>query len=146
MSDKISKHATLIEVNRKGVLLCGKSGAGKSDLAFRLIENFKAHLVADDIVMIYDLNGEAYGEAPENLQGLLEVRGVGIAQYPYLKSQKIDLVVDLTDKPEEIERLPDTQKIRFLDYELLYLKLCAKEASAPQKILLKLRDNLLKKI
>ena len=115
-------------------------------MAFRLIENHGAVLVADDAVLLYPENGVLYGEVPQNLFGLLEVRGVGIAKYPYLKKRTVELVVDLVEKHEDVERLPDTQKIRFLDYELLYLKLCAKEASAPQKILLKLRDNLLQKI
>ena len=85
MSDEISKHATLVEIAGKGVLLCGKSGAGKSDLAFRLIENHKAVLVADDVVLFTVQNGELYGEAPEKLKGLLEIRGVGIAKYPYFE-------------------------------------------------------------
>ena len=144
MSDEISKHATLVEIAGKGVLLCGKSGAGKSDLAFRLIENHKAVLVADDVVLFTLQNGELYGEAPEKLKGLLEVRGVGIAKYPYFEKCKIDLVVDLLEEKEKIERLPDLLKVRFFDFELLYLRLHAFEASAPQKILLKLRDNLLK--
>lgn len=144
MSNELSKHATLVEINGKGVLLCGKSGVGKSDLAFRLIENYGAKLVADDIVIFSAEDDELYGEAPENLCGLLEVRGVGISQYPYEQKCTIDLVVDLLDEQEKIERLPELLKVRFFDFELLYLRLHAFEASAPQKILLKLRDNLLK--
>ena len=146
MSDKVLKHATLVQINGSGVLLCGTSGSGKSDLAFRLIENNGAVLVADDAVLIYPENGALYGEVPENLRGLLEVRGVGIAEYPFLERSKIDLVVDLLEDQDKIERLPEMQKIRFFDYELLHLDLHAREASAPQKILLKLRDNLLKKV
>lgn len=143
MSNDFLKHATLVEIAGKGVLLCGKSGVGKSDLAFRLIENHKAVLVADDMVLVTPQNNELYGEAPENLKGLLEVRGVGIAKYPYFEKCKIDLVVDLLENDDKTERLPELLKVRFFDFELLYLRLCAFEASAPQKILLKLRDNLL---
>ena len=146
MSDKDLKHATLIALNGYGVLLCGKSGVGKSDLAFRLIENHNATLVADDAVLIYAQNGDIYGEVPENLHGLLEVRGVGICQYPHLERHKIDLVVDLLSENEKVERLPKVQKVRLFNNELFYLTLHAFEASAPQKILLKLRDNLLKKV
>lgn len=146
MSDKVLKHATMVQINGAGVLICGTSGSGKSDLAFRLIENNGAVLVADDAVLIYAENNKLYAQVPDNLRGLLEVRGVGIAEYPYVEKAKIDLVVDLLDEKDKIERLPDLQKIRFFDYELLHLDLHAKEASAPQKILLKLRDNLLKKV
>ena len=45
---------------------------------------------------------------------------------------------------EKIERFPELQEIRLFDFELLYLTIHAFEASAPQKILVKLRDNLLK--
>ena len=146
MSDKILKHATLIQAEGKGVLLCGKSGVGKSDLAFRMIESHKALLVADDMVQLYPENSELYGEVPDNLCGMLEVRGVGIAIYPYIKKSKVDLIVDLLEDNEKTERLPETQQIRLFDCELLYLRLHSKEASSPQKILLKLRDNLLKNV
>ena len=39
MSDNSLQHATLVDLAGAGVLLTGKSGSGKSDLALRLIEN-----------------------------------------------------------------------------------------------------------
>ncbi len=144
MSDKELRHATLVQIDGKGVLLCGKSGAGKSDLALRLIEEYNAILVADDMVELFTVDGNIYGRAPENLRGLLEVRGVGIAKFPYSEKSRIDLVVDLLNENEKIERFPELQEIRLFDFELLYLTIHAFEASAPQKILVKLRDNLLK--
>lgn len=145
MSNNLSAHATLVQIGNKGVILCGKSGAGKSDLAFRLIEDHKAVLVSDDIVLLKAEKNKLFGMAPENLRGLLEVRGVGIARYPFTEETPIDLVVDLLDEDKPIERLPQAiKKITFFGYELPHLEIHAKEASAPQKILLKLRDNLLK--
>ena len=70
------EHATLVTFSGKGVLLRGKSGCGKSDLAFRLIENCKAKLVADDVVDIYAENNVVFGKVCNNLEGLLEVRGI----------------------------------------------------------------------
>ena len=40
-------HATTVAIENKGILIVGKSGAGKSDLALRLIMNKNAILVAD---------------------------------------------------------------------------------------------------
>ena len=40
-------HATTIQIDGKGVMLCGPSASGKSDLGIRLIEK-GAILVADD--------------------------------------------------------------------------------------------------
>ena len=78
-------HATLVQLEQKGILLLGKSGAGKSDLALRLIENKGAVLVADDVVVLQTENGHLYGQAAENLRGMLEVRGIGIVPYPVLE-------------------------------------------------------------
>ena len=41
-------HATSVCLNNKGILILGKSGSGKSDLALRLIEQAGALLIADD--------------------------------------------------------------------------------------------------
>lgn len=94
-------HATCVEWFGLGVLIRGKSGAGKSDLALRLIDAGAA-LVADDQVLLE--NGIA--SAPARLQGLLEVRGFGIVKLPFAETTAIALTVDLCSA-DEIERLPD---------------------------------------
>lgn len=94
-------HATCVEWFGRGVLIRGKSGAGKSDLALRLIDAGAA-LVADDQVLLE--NGIA--SAPARLQGLLEVRGFGIVKLPFAETTTIALTVDLCSA-DEIERLPD---------------------------------------
>lgn len=77
-----------------GVLLLGLSGAGKSDLLLRLLDRGFA-LVADDQVHIQ--NGIA--RAPEDLAGLLEVRGLGIIHLPFLKQTRLALAVRLAKAP-----------------------------------------------
>jgi HPr kinase/phosphorylase len=52
----VNIHATCLAVKGKGVLLLGGSGAGKSDLALRLIDE-GAKLVADDRVELYLARG-----------------------------------------------------------------------------------------
>ena len=47
MNDPILVHATAVAIEGEAVLLRGASGAGKSDLALRLIDG-GARLVADD--------------------------------------------------------------------------------------------------
>ena len=94
-------HATCVEWFGLGVLIRGKSGAGKSDLALRLIDAGAA-LVADDQVLLE--NGVA--SAPARLRGLLEVRGFGIVKLPFAETTAIALTVDLCSA-DEIERLPD---------------------------------------
>lgn len=61
-----------------GLLIAGRSGVGKSELALELLG--RGHqLVADDATD-FELNerGELEGRCPELLQGFLEVRGLGV--------------------------------------------------------------------
>jgi HPr kinase/phosphorylase len=73
-----------------GVLLLGPSGSGKSDLLLRLLHHGWA-LVADDRVELQD----GMASAPPSLAGLLEVRGLGIVQLPYVTAARVALAVEL---------------------------------------------------
>ena len=64
-------HASCIAIGGKGVLLLGGSGAGKSDLALRLIDDGAA-LVADDRTLLFVKNGALHAKAPPSIKGLLE--------------------------------------------------------------------------
>lgn len=139
MSERKIIHATLVKLDGKGILLIGKSGSGKSDLALRLIENKKASLVADDIVDIVLQNGKLVGSVPQNLAGLLEVRNIGIIKYPYIESSSVDMLVNLTESSEEIERMPSNTKDVILGLEINKIDLYAKESSAADKVVAALR-------
>jgi len=78
MSDRISLHGTLVDISGVGVLIRGKSGLGKSEVALELVR--RGHqLVADDRVDIYQRElGIIVGEAPDLLKEYLEIRGIGI--------------------------------------------------------------------
>ncbi|MBQ9034866.1 MAG: HPr kinase/phosphatase C-terminal domain-containing protein [Alphaproteobacteria bacterium] len=142
MCEKIQIHATMLKMNGKAVLIKGKSGCGKSDLALRLLTDKNVHLVADDVVSLFLENNKVYGKAPENLQGLLEVRGVGVVKMPYVKQATVDLVVNLVDNPEEIERMPKIAHENILGLEIERIDLYAKECSAPEKVKIKLNGVL----
>ena len=72
-----SLHGVLLQVFGHGVLLEGESGVGKSEIALELIR--RGHvLIADDRVDVYRAHNQIYGEAPDILKGMLELRGVGI--------------------------------------------------------------------
>lgn len=139
MDERTIIHATLVSLQNKGVLLKGKSGTGKSDLALRLIESKGALLVADDMVELKVDNNRLIGQAPQNLAGLLEVRGIGIVRYPYEKESTIDLIVDLQNTRENIERMPIMIKDVILGLEINKIDLYAEENSAPDKIVAALR-------
>jgi serine kinase of HPr protein (carbohydrate metabolism regulator) len=88
-----------------GILLFGESGAGKSDTALRLIA-LGARLVSDDRTELFIDNGRVAARAPKTLQGLLEIRGVGIVELPHLPWAKVDLAIELV-APEDVPRLPE---------------------------------------
>jgi serine kinase of HPr protein (carbohydrate metabolism regulator) len=123
-----------------GILLLGESGAGKSDLALRLIES-GAVLVADDRTELFVRDERLMGKAPAGLEGLLEVRGVGILELPRANEARIDLAVLLAIGADTL-RLPQTHYYHAPanvgvphDARPPLLHLAPFEASAPAKVI-----------
>ena len=110
------------------LLLLGPAGAGKSDLLLRLIHR-GFMLVADDQVLVE----AGIARAPTPLAGLLEVRGFGIFQLPYLPQARLRLAITLGVQPE---RLPLPRRHAALD--LLEITLDPALASAPERAALAL--------
>ncbi len=106
-------HAGLLEIYGEGVLIMGESGIGKSEIALDLIK--RGHrLIADDMVDISLVRNTLMGRCPEVLQGMLEVRGIGVidvARMFGINSMKnyttIDFAVKLVpfDRSQPLERL-----------------------------------------
>jgi serine kinase of HPr protein (carbohydrate metabolism regulator) len=140
MPEKL-KHGTCVEIEGRGILLLGPSGSGKSDLALRLIDG-GARLVADDQVALAR-NGptETPGlvtSAPNNIRGLLEVRGLGIVAVETVPSAPLLLVVELV-APNFVERLPDAATWQCLGVEVPMIRLTPFEPSTPAKLRLAVR-------
>jgi HPr kinase/phosphorylase len=104
------RHGDLLDLFAIGVLLLGESGSGKSECALELVH--RGHrLVADDVVEIYRLrNEDLIGQAPEDVRGLMEVRGLGLISIEQLfgvvavrDNKPIDLLIKLV--PENTVRL-----------------------------------------
>ncbi len=102
LAPRTSIHGTLVDINGVGVLIRGKSGIGKSEVALELVR--RGHqLVADDRVDVYEsIEGVVVGEAPPILQKYLEIRGIGIVNVvqlfgasAYKESKRIMVIVDL---------------------------------------------------
>lgn len=102
LTPRTSIHGTLVDINGVGVLIRGKSGIGKSEVALELVR--RGHqLVADDRVDIYEsTEGNVIGEAPEILRKYLEIRGIGIVNVvklfgasAYKENKAIMVIVDL---------------------------------------------------
>ena len=142
MTAAVNIHASCVRFGRKGILLLGKSGSGKSDLALRLIGR-GAKLVADDRCDISVERNRLVARAPRTIAGLLEVRGVGIVSLPRAPSAVIALVVDLSGvvgRMPELPRYAPPPPLRQSAQPRL-IALNAFEASAPDKILVALRRH-----
>jgi serine kinase of HPr protein (carbohydrate metabolism regulator) len=116
----------------RGVLIEGSSGAGKSDLALRLLGQGWA-LVADDRCEVWISNGRVFGRAAEPLKGRIEVRGLGVEPVVVRDFAPIALVARCV-APAEVERLPDDETVNLLGQPLPVLKIAALQASAPMKL------------
>ena len=134
-------YATCLELNHKGILLIGPSGSGKSDLALRLIKEKQATLIADDRTDIELVSGEVIASCPQPIQGLLEVRGIGIVKMPHKEKSKISLVVELTNNLEQIERLPQAETTTLLGVEVKKIRLYPFELSVVHKVALACDEN-----
>lgn len=94
-------HGVFVQIFGKGVLLTGDSGMGKSEIALALIKN--GHLlVADDRIDCSLINEDIFGEAPDILKQMLELRGVGVINVSrmfgissILDKSKVDLNIHL---------------------------------------------------
>ncbi len=128
-------HGTAVATPAGGLLLMGPPGAGKSDLALRLVEA-GAVLVADDQVLLAAGPAGILASAPPSLAGLIEVRGVGILRLPYRRRAAIRLVLDLATPPPRLPPPPDAWPMRIFDgIALPVLALAPFEVSAPAKAL-----------
>jgi serine kinase of HPr protein (carbohydrate metabolism regulator) len=124
-------HMSCVAIRGRAVLIAGRSGRGKSDLALRLIDRGAA-LVSDDYTRVRVENGRLLAAAPPNISGKMEARGIGILEFPVESDVPVALCVDLDG---EIERMPaegETRRLAGLDVPLVHIS--ALEASAPIKV------------
>ena len=100
-----------------GVLLLGRPGAGKTSLAFDLLERCawrRSRLVGDDAVVLAVTPGGATIEPPTEVRGLAEVRGTTITRLPVRREgARLRAVFDLTD--DALPRLPETRTFSLPD-------------------------------
>ncbi len=128
LAPQTTMHGVLLEVYGLGVLLLGKSGIGKSELALDLVQ--RGHpLVADDIVTMRRRGAETlYGQGQGITKHHLEIRGLGILNISDLfgaaavrERKRVDMVTELVEwrDDEEYDRLGlDQRTFTLLDVDL----------------------------
>ncbi|HEX8225455.1 MAG TPA: HPr kinase/phosphatase C-terminal domain-containing protein [Allosphingosinicella sp.] len=123
-------HASCVAIGGRGVLLAGRSGAGKSDLALRLIDR-GATLVSDDYTELRCVGGTLLADAPAAIAGKIELRSVGLVELEAASRVPICLHVDLDGTPD---RLPEPRTVRLAGQDIPQVALAALEPSAPLKL------------
>ncbi len=112
LAPETSLHADLVEVEGLGVLIRGASGIGKSEAALDLVA--RGHrFVADDVVLVRRISPtELRGRAAALLKHHMEIRGLGVIDVATLfgtlatlDERRIDLVVELVEWSDDIDRL-----------------------------------------
>lgn len=107
-------HGSLVDVYGIGLLLVGKSGIGKSEVALDLVE--RGHrLVADDVVIVTRKEENLLmGSGTDLVQHFMEVRGLGLVDVRAMFGirairfqKRVEVVVNmqLWDQDEEYTRL-----------------------------------------
>jgi HPr kinase/phosphorylase len=141
MTERLLIHATAVaietELGFRAMLLRGRSGSGKSDLALRLIDA-GAYLVTDDQSVLLRRGDAIIVSPPARISGLMEVRGIGIMRVEALAEAPVVLIADLVP-PEQIDRMPERRREEIFGLSLPVIAVTPFEASAPAKLRLALR-------
>ena len=107
-----------------GILITGRSGIGKSELALNLIDRGHS-LIADDAPLLNRVDNDIIGQCPETLQDFLNVRGLGVLNIRFLydetaikTSQRLDLIIRLVDTDEPAQdTAQDTLLFNHISYQ-----------------------------
>lgn len=133
LAPSASIHGVLVDVWGVGILLLGKSGIGKSEMALDLV--LRGHrLVTDDVVQVHKiLPDRLYGSGAELLKHHLEIRGLGILNIKDLfgvasvrDRKRIELVIEMVewDPKEPYDRLgTEERRYAILDVAVPLLRI-----------------------
>lgn len=129
-------HASCVAIGEHAVLIEGRSGAGKSDLALRLIDRGAA-LVSDDYTVLMRSARKLLATPPATIAGKIEVRGLGIVAMPYRDRVAVSLLIELVDEVERMPPEPQTRRIAGVDVPVVAMN--GHDASGPIKVELALK-------
>jgi HPr kinase/phosphorylase len=126
-------HGSFVDVDGIGVLITGRSGIGKSEIALDLVE--RGHrLVADDVVMVTRKGeGILIGAGSDVVKHYMEIRGLGLIDVRSIFGirsirfqKRVEIIVELQEWQHDIEYTRtglDHENISILGVSLPHIKL-----------------------
>lgn len=124
-------HCSTVSIAGRAVMIEGRSGSGKSDLALRLIDR-GAKLVSDDYTVARRRGQLLLASPPQTIAGKIEVRGLGVIEMEHLADQAVALMVRLFDDVDRMPLDPDVRVIAGISVPVM--KIAPMESSAPIKV------------
>lgn len=104
--------ASCVAIGNRAVLIEGPPGSGKSGLALALIDR-GAMLIGDDGVGLDPRGDKLYASPAPAIKGLLEVRNLGILEFPTVGNIPVSLLVRLDpEAPRFIDRAEPVEVLR----------------------------------
>jgi HPr kinase/phosphorylase len=132
-SPQVTLHGSFVDVYGIGVLLIGRSGIGKSEIALDLVE--RGHrLVADDVVNVTRKGeGILMGAGTDIVKHFMEIRGLGLIDVRAMFGirairfqKRVEIIVELDEWKPNLEYTRtglDSQKVSILDVEIDFVQL-----------------------
>lgn len=126
-------HASAVVYKGMGFLITGRSAAGKSDLTLRVLDQ-GGSLIADDQVSLQEEQGCLLASAPPATRGLVEIRGLGVFEFPSVECFPLNFEVRLRAQVQT-ERLPEQQEmVSYIGIELPIFYMTGRESSDLAKL------------
>jgi serine kinase of HPr protein (carbohydrate metabolism regulator) len=125
-------HSTAVSLNGDGILIKGPSGSGKTDLALRLIES-GGKLISDDQVIIKRKAERLFLSSTKELNGLMQLSGIGIVKVDCVQNIPLELVVKL-QPCNFLDPFPIKREEFIKDFSIPALNLYSFAVSATSKI------------
>ncbi len=136
LANKITIHGVLMDIFGVGVLLTGRSGIGKSELALDLITRGHS-LIADDAPEFTRVGPDTLsGSCPDTIKNMLEVRGLGLLDIRAMfgdsavqHKKDLRLIVDM--QPSENIAYDDSNRLEGVRRTVTHLDVNIHEVKIP---------------
>lgn len=112
--------ASCVAIAGQAVLIEGPSGSGKSSLALALIDR-GAVLIGDDGVRLESRDGRLLASPPPEIEGLLEVRNLGLLRFPVATDVPVALALRLDPTAERFIEAAETLELAGIRLPLVRL-------------------------